>query len=547
MVSNGLAEQVREISCLAKLAASCFDTMLILLPFLLLITSMLVILVISRFRQQYGYYWITGAGGALFAWIGVFAIRSKLGESLHLFIWRPQTFFTFSPTLLVDAVSWSFALALASLTLSVMLTDVGRLKETDWVSWAWCLLMGAVGILAVLAGNLLTLVLAWTFIDFMELLLLLPKMGSRKMRQNAMVYFSTSLLGTMLVVWAQISALADGEVLIFGQIPPEYSLYLLGAVGLRLGVLPLNVSFLREPSLRRGLGTILRLVPASASLVLLVRIAGAGVLREWYPYLQGLILLAALYGGVAWLRSSDELTGRPYWIFTTASLAMAAGLKALPETSLAWSQAALYSGGVLFLASARHKRLAPIAVLGLFGISVLPLSPTWVGADLFSPPIDLLSLGYLFVLSLLLVGYVRHVFRDVSSTSGVERWVWVVYPLGLALLPVTHLVSNLWFGVELTAGTETTPWWPGFVSILFSVGLFMLVRKGWNIPLRVFAALDSFFSLNWLYRLLGFVFRGLGWFMSIPATLLEGDGGILWTLLFVVVLLSILAQIRIGG
>ena len=62
-------------------------------------------------------------------------------------------------------------------------------------------------------------------------------------------------------------------------------LSLLIAVGLRLGVLPLHIYYLHEPPLRRGLGSMLRFVPAAASLVLLARIGEVGIPLEITPYL----------------------------------------------------------------------------------------------------------------------------------------------------------------------------------------------------------------------------------------------------------------------
>ena len=54
----------------------------------------------------------------------------------------------------VDAFSWPFAIALGTIALAVILTDIGRSEEADWYSWASSLALAALGLVAVLAGNL---------------------------------------------------------------------------------------------------------------------------------------------------------------------------------------------------------------------------------------------------------------------------------------------------------------------------------------------------------------------------------------------------------
>jgi len=78
--------------------------------------------------------------------------------------------------------------------------------------------------------------------------------------------------GIVLVLLAQVIGSTDGKPVDFASMPSQAGLLLLAAAGLRLGVLPVHLSYDSESSLRRGLGTMLRLVSAAASLVLLAHI-----------------------------------------------------------------------------------------------------------------------------------------------------------------------------------------------------------------------------------------------------------------------------------
>ncbi len=76
--------------------------------------------------------------------------------------------------------------------------------------------------------------------------------------------------------------------------------------------------------LRRGFGTSLRLVSAAASLSLLARIPASALQSSLLPVLLILAALAALYAAWMWLRASDEIIGRPFWVLGMASLAVSA-------------------------------------------------------------------------------------------------------------------------------------------------------------------------------------------------------------------------------
>ena len=128
------------------------------------------------------------------------------------------------------------------------------------------------------------------------------------------------------------------------------------------------------------------MVTAASSLVLVARIAGVGAPARSVPLLLGLAGLAALYAGVYWAGARDELDGRRYWIFGMAALSLAAAARAQEEASLALGMALLLSGSMLFLFSARHRLLLPIAVLGLLGFSGLPYTPAWQAMRLYTAP-----------------------------------------------------------------------------------------------------------------------------------------------------------------
>ena len=517
--------------------------MLALIPILLLLIAAAAMALVFWLRPDFRYHWLVAVGGAFTAWVSAWVLRLRLPTTFSLSIWAEVALMPKSPKLLVDPVSWPFALALTTLCLAVILTDVGRATETSWVVWAGDLGVTALGVAAVLAGNPVTLVIAWVLIDVMELVVLFQQVSDSQIRRRVVVFFSTSIAGMMLVLWAMTAARGSGVPLSFELIPPAAVVFLLLAVGLRLGVLPLQVSFLEGGQQRRGQGTLIRLIPPATSLVLLVRTAYVGVPEPWRSILLGFAALAALYGGAAWLMAEDEMEGRIYWITGLAGLAFAGAIQGQPAAVLAWSLVMVYAGSTLFLASVREKRMLPIGVLAVFGLTALPFSPTIFGAGAYVP-FHIFTVFLMLAQIALMLGFVRHMIRVTDSLTGVERWVLLIYPLGLALLPLTQLLAGSFLNPDLVIPVRD-PIWPGLVATGLGVVFAFLARRGVEIPENVLDILDRIFSLRWLFDAVWWLFDALGRVVGFVTTLLEGEGGVLWALLLVAVLISLIGQV--GG
>lgn len=520
--------------------------MLILIPIALLLFSSLGMLVLRWLRPRFTYYWLVAAFGTLLTLPAAFYLRSQIPSKFTLVNWAPSELFPVSPILQLDEISWPFVLTLVTLALAVVLTDVVRAEGTRWTAWAGSLAISALGIFAVMAGNTLTLLLAWAAIDLAEFSFLIIQILQSEIRERIVLAFSARVAGIMLLVAAGISAQVTGGGLDFTSVTPQTNLLFILAAGLRLGVLPLHAPFLEDARLRHGLGTILRLVPAAAGLVLLVRVAPMGVPKTVLPFLNFLTGLAALYAGISWLNAPNELDGRPFWILGGASLAVAATLEAQPDASLAWGLTTLLAGGLIFLTSLHQRRLLPLPLLGVLAISMLPFTPTWLAIRLYTPGFKAISVVFLFAQSLLLVGYLRHAMHVLPNQGGLERWVWLIYPLGLAVLPVVLFLVAYWNGSAPAGLQAMMQAWPPIVLLTLS-GLFIAAwRRGLRVPSNLVVSLQKFFSFDWFYRLVWGVYQQLSRVVAFLNLIQEGEGGILWTLLLLTLLLSLLIERGLG-
>jgi hypothetical protein len=284
------------------------------------------------------------------------------------------------------------------------------------------------------------------------------------------------------------------------------------------------------------------MISAASSLILLARIPTASVVSPYTSYLLLFVAFAAVYGSWMWLRAPDELNGRPYWLIGMGALAVAAALRGYPIGAAAWGCALVLAGSTLFLASEPIRWLTRVSLAGTFAISSLPLSITatgWNNAGTFWFTLPFLILAQ----AMLIAGYIRHGQRVMTRTSYDDQPIWGrnVYPIGILTLLLTSLQLGFfgWDGA-LRLGT----WFTGLAASLLSLGLLWLsprlrilnpVRAHWVRP-------SSPSWLDWGYQALWGIYRQLGRLSNLFTNVLEGESGIMWTLLFLALFISIFSQ-----
>ncbi|MBN1145871.1 MAG: hypothetical protein JXA78_01345 [Anaerolineales bacterium] len=518
-----------------------------IIPILILILAALIMLAIRLRRPGFSYFWLLASFASLLAWLVILLGRLQTPAVIPLVAWQPQEIFPLSPALLLDEISWPFALALGTLNLATVLTAVARAasapsSRSNWSELASSMLITAASLLGVFAGNLLTLLLAWAAVDLVEMILWLMRPGRSAQGPQVVIAFAWRAAGLAPALWAGMAAYASGQSLSFTAITPQIGFYLLIAAGLRLGILPVNRLLPEDASPQRGAQIMLRLAPQAANLILLARAAATGAPPALAPALLFLASLAALYGGLGWINADDEMKGMPFWSLCVGALALAAAARAQPAASLAWGLALLLPGGLLFLFSTRARWLLPLPLIAVFSLSSLPFSPTWQATRLVAPPIGASTLILMVAQGLMLSGYLRHALRKAAPLVSAERWVWIIYPWGLMLLPLAHFVIA-WLSQPLAQPSPS--WrasWPAAAVALLATLFAAWGRTSRRASGPALAFLQAALAVDWLYRLLSSAYRGLNRLFSLANTTLEGEAGILWALLLLTLLLSLTLQ-----
>jgi hypothetical protein len=143
--------------------------------------------------------------------------------------------------------------------------------------------------------------------------------------------------------------------------------------------------------------------------------------------------------------------------------------------------------------------------------------------------------------ALMMAGVFRHCLHPgETSLESQEKWGKLIYPAGLLLLAGISITLGVW-GWD-GARTIGLWWWPPAV-LLLAVGIAFLVRR---MPTRfslgnVSGQWGQILPLQRFYRLFTSVYDLFHRLSDIFTSSLEGEGGLLWSFLLLVVIISILS------
>jgi hypothetical protein len=243
-----------------------------------------------------------------------------------------------------------------------------------------------------------------------------------------------------------------------------------------------------------------------------------------------------------WLRSSDEILGRPFWILGIASISIAESLRGNQVGSTGWGVAMIICGGVLFLFSARRKNILWLPLLGLWVLSTLPYSLTASSWQTGNEISWLFIIPFLPAQALLMAGYLRHTIHPgETSLQSQEKWVKIIYPTGLLILIAIAFLLGLWGW----PGSRTVgPWWLASVAILLAASFTILARRFlFRLPsASIPSQWTRIFRLEWVYSILAALYNFLRRIVVAITGAFEGEGGLLWTFMFLILILSLISS-----
>ncbi len=520
-----------------------------ILPILILLLGALLMSIFRNRPERI--LWALASGTALLTWIVSLVLVTHIPDVISLSVWKPTALFASRLELHLDAVGWFFLYGTSTLMVSVAFTQAARPGTTTPFHRVVMLSYPAITMIAMLAGNLLTVAMSWALVDILTLIILIRMQNDRKSTPRLFIRIAFDGGGILLVLMAALLNGAEGGTssLSTPMISSTAAIFLVLAALLRLGLLPPHITLQPMMNLQRQLGTLLRLLPPVTALSVLARMLNVGIPIETLSWLRIAGGLGVIIGGLRWAFHLDRDAARPFLLLGISGLGvLAAGLTreigGAPITAA--GGVLLLSGAVFYLTeifAPPHRAWLGLAALFLAG---MPGTPTGViSAALATGVLNDTSVAVTLLgvigLVLLTIGGMRYIFLPSTTWPTGESLVRVVYGLGL-LLPI---LVGIGLGLRMPGSVSLEASIVFVITITLSLISVFLLRRfpedsvhRWS---RVLAWLDP----DPLYRILSRIGQVLVNLFRMMGELLEGEGAMLW--MIVILLIVILAQGRLIG
>lgn len=529
--------------------------MLAIIPVLLLIAAVLLIWILAFLKQRPGSIWLVAAVMVSITWGSIILVGVLNPQPIVINQWLPEPFNFTNLVFSFSAHNWEYGFLLVSLLVAVIFSEAKYLDTPDYIrKISSSILLTAVAMLAVMSGSLLTFVICWAMIDLIEFGVLAVLMGHPRTLVTAVTSILFRLIGLFLLIL--LVSLTPSEALAENTIEFEVTSPLWWPVVLlvifRAGTLPLFQPYVQASAYQRGVVTILRAIPLLITFPFIHYIVDARGVAATSDFWLVVVAVAVLWGGASWFGAVDELHGRPYFLFTIAGFGLTVLLTGQIDALLGLAVLLIIGGAGLFLYAPRFKKFNLFIFLLVVDILSFPFTPSAPLARLFDVQGSLIVKGFWgLALALILAGMIKHSLTRVKYEQPAESWMLLFHTVALYFVSVSPwvMVAVLW-----DRQTQYLRWWPG-ISIAVLCGLitavFLLLRSrmrfirikhknlGSGLEM-VTTAVGNLYKFNWISRIfssIGFVISKI---VNLLARVMEGDGGILWSFLFIVLLLSLL-------
>ena len=186
-------------------------------------------------------------------------------------------------------------------------------------------------------------------------------------------------------------------------------------------------------------------------------------------------------------------------------------------------------------------------MLGLLNLTSLPFFASWEGILLYSSTNQPAVYIFLIVQGLLTAGYFRYIRIRKRAKLGAERWVLLIYPFGLVLLPLVHLALAYFGDPSYRAFSSAIQGnflqsWPGFAVTLLAGFFWNFYNRFQSKIKHLISRIGNLYSLDWLYKLLKFLFNTTDRSFNLINGIFEGTGGIFWSILLLVLVIALIIQ-----
>jgi len=487
----------------------------------------------------------------------LWTVHSETPVTQIIAAWQPVSVFTVPLSFRVDHTAWLLALGLLLVLLTAAFTWGAFPGQHRPAPRAVALLLTAAALGGIFASNLLTLAVAWGLLDLVFVVALLVRGGSEVGRRAALAIVVNT--ASTVCVWIAALLIENQQGSLYWHLfnaPEDARAWLMAAAVLRVGLYPFHQWLPVELGKEPDRAVIIFIVPTMSGLALWVRMAIARALPE-DSIVPVLAVLSLVIGSVLAWRSSQPRNGLP---FIALCLAGSVGLLAAAGASPAQLTAATFNwmfiNVSLFIARGLDRRQPYWALGSLIALLSLAALPGTLGfvvqqgvvTDAVRQKQWLILLSTVVAQTFVIAAALRAILSEAGEGAPVQNVRKVVWGLALTCGALPLLIFAL--AENAIPALPPTSELLGELAPIGLLAMFAPLVLGallaWRGPLMARGASDGGQSawgrvlrLDWLNAALFYLIDRLTGLLRAAAGLLEGEGGLLWTVIIIVVVVVI--------
>jgi|GEM_PF-5488325 len=523
--------------------------MLTFLPLFLLLLIVLLVEIISRSKLNIGNQWL----------ILILAVTLVLGSTIFLRAHLPtpiviSNWLEGSANQIVfqlDDKSWVFIFGLVAFLSAMMFMDTIHLHErSNLRSWSRIILLFCMGVLGALANSLMAFILVWTIIDVVELIVHITGTGGFSVSDQSVIVFFAHLVGTFLILPVLVSHSTGTAVLSELSLAPQNVTLLILSSALRMPVYDgKNLSKEKEP-IDKALQSLRQILFPYLAMVLLARLPEFSSLNG-FPLV--ILILASCIVIVASFSAFDQKNNKNV-LMVFSGLSVISVLRGDAEGVIGWAILMLVLLGLPQIFT--YQKMGFIPMIALIGFSAIGLPISISNSSILSLSHGSLSFFNIFIwigLAYMLGGMIQNFIKP-SKEKEPEAWMIVLYTIGVVIISFLPWFPGFW-GVK---SADRNPFlWQSIVIFVIAFTIILirtndLIREKcmkWLPPRIQRGLINGYRSPDRaasVYRLVDILYEIIQQGINTINKVLEGEGGLLWAFVLLVLLLSLLMSM-VGG
>ncbi len=519
--------------------------MLGFIPFFILAGAAISIPIFRFVQRGVGFAWIFAVLCSFASWGTVIFIKNRLPFSFDMLRWSNIGVSIKFPFFEINLINWPFIFVITAIVCAVIISSSIRLNAASiFPEWTGILALGSIGILGSMAGNLLTIIMVFGLLDLIELTFftLLVDYKDKKLNSYFLNLFWRFTGFVILLMGLVFQFSSTNSVNSWNDISSSGTTIILFGCLFRLGMVPFTALSGKLNKNPNGIFVIRILISLLLVLSILFKLPLQSDNTIWKTLLLGYLLIVANVAALKIVIGSNKEDGLD-WQLLLGSIFIAEFLYGFSSTGIYFVLTAIPIFIIFFLDVLDSRFLFVLSLAALFGFSGLPFTPNDSGLAGFSLTGTVPGYLFLFPCMVFFAGMFNQIITKHSITSGItERWLLVVSPLGILITVFSiWIISYFWTG-------DTNGFVLSIQALIMTIGgLAIFTAKRFGLLSFLDFALIRLKQFEITFGENGkrlFKSAYFGNIIQFPNKFIlgifEGDGGILWAILCLVLVITII-------